>query len=120
MAAWAAVILTASNDSFSSDHSAGFLERVLGAFVSADVIAALNFLVRKGAHVVSYGILGALAYRAEKRIGLAMTIVLAVAVADEWHQSTTALRTGSPWDVALDLFGAAMAISLLVKTARSS
>lgn len=117
---WAAVILTASNDSFSSDNSAGFLERLLGGFLSADVIAALNFLARKGAHVVSYGILGALAYNAEKRTGVAMFIALIVAIADEWHQSTTMLRTGSPWDVLLDLFGAAIAITLLVRIARSS
>ena len=106
------MILLSSSDSFASTETGGVLARLLGPHVSAETLATINFLIRKAAHVVAYGILGALAWRAAGRAGVAMLIVLVVATVDEWHQSTTALRSGSPWDVLLDLAGAAIAISL--------
>jgi VanZ family protein len=112
VALWTAVILLSSSDSFASTETGGVLARLLGPHVSAETLATINFLIRKAAHVVAYGILGALAWRAAGRAGVAMLIVLVVATVDEWHQSTTALRSGSPWDVLLDLAGAAIAISL--------
>ena len=45
--------------------------------------------------------------------------MLAVATADESHQALSQARTGSPWDVALDLGGAALALALLAALLRS-
>lgn len=36
---------------------------------------------------------------------LALSMTLVVAILDEWHQSFDLSRTGTPWDVALDLTG---------------
>ena len=47
---------------------------------------------------------------------LAITLTLATAVLDEWHQAFDRARTSSPWDVALDVSGgiAFLAVALLV------
>lgn len=37
--------------------------------------------------------------------GLAVSMTLLTAILDEWHQSFDPTRTGTPWDVALDLAG---------------
>jgi VanZ family protein len=99
---WAAVILSASNDAFSSTHSQGWLATLLGRPIPHIV----NVVARKLGHLVAYGILGALAWRADRRVLVALWITLLVAATDEWQQSMTATRTGSPWDVLLDLGGA--------------
>jgi VanZ family protein len=103
---WAAVILSASNDTFSSNHSQSWLATLLGGEASA----ALNIAVRKLGHLFAYGILGALAWRADRRILVAVAVALLVGATDEWQQSTTLTRTGTPWDVLLDLCGAWLGI----------
>jgi VanZ family protein len=118
---WAAAILLASSDLFSADHSGGVLAALLGRFLSPAVFATVHFALRKCVHLVAYGILGALAFRAwrgdrpgwKARWALyALAIVLVVASVDEWHQSTIPSRTGTPVDVGIDLMGAAIAIAL--------
>ena len=99
---WAAVILSASNDSFSSGESERFLSRLLGG----PIPYALNVAIRKLGHVVAYAILGLFAWRAEPRLKVAIAIALLVAVLDEGKQAMTMTRTGTVWDVVLDLFGA--------------
>jgi VanZ family protein len=106
---WAAVILIASDDSFSSDNSRDWLAILFGRHSSE----ALNYAVRKLAHVVEYAILGALALRAGRRATLAVAVAIAVALIDETRQSFTMARTGSVWDVLLDTAGACAAIALL-------
>jgi len=106
---WAAVILSASNDGFSASESAGWLERLFGHSMPH----WLNVAIRKTGHVVVYGILAALAWRAERRVAIAMAVAALVAIADEYSQGLTATRTGSPWDVVLDLLGAAIAVAWL-------
>ncbi len=78
----------------------------------------LHFVIRKTGHVVAYGLLGWLDFRAVRgpRRGWtlawsAIAVVLAVAVAslDEYHQSFFASRTGVPTDVVIDGCGAALA-----------
>jgi VanZ family protein len=83
----------------------------------------IQFWIRKGAHVSEYALLGWLAFRAvslslalestlARVAALALALALAVAVTDEFHQSFLAERTSSPWDVAIDLSGALVAICL--------
>lgn len=98
---WTIVILWASNDTFSSGQSRGWLSMLVGQ----EVAEGVNIAIRKLGHVVAYGILGALTWRADRRVAIGMVVVLAVAVTDEWRQSLTISRTGTPWDVLLDVVG---------------
>lgn len=95
--AWAAVILFASGDSFSAANT--------GAVVGNELA---NVALRKLVHVVAYGILGILTWRAMPNFRIVLLIALAVAATDESRQATTMNRTGSPYDVVLDLGGAAL------------
>lgn len=104
---WAAIILAASNDRFSATNSRSWLERLLGR----DVPHAVNVAFRKAGHVAVYGVLGALAWRADRRVAVAMGISLAVAVMDEGNQAMTVTRSGSVLDVLLDGVGAGMAVA---------
>lgn len=72
--------------------------------------AFIEFLVRKGAHVVTFGALAIAAYIMVRRISIAFIITGILAVADEYHQSLTGGRTPTVHDVMLDSFGAAMAL----------
>ncbi|HEY0156550.1 MAG TPA: VanZ family protein [Thermoanaerobaculia bacterium] len=114
VALWAALILSASNDSFSADETGGFLARLFGG----EIPFVVHYAIRKGGHLVAYGILGALAFRANRRLAVAFVVVLLVAAIDETNQGMTRLRTGSVWDVLLDLAGAALAI-IAVPAARA-
>jgi VanZ family protein len=108
---WAAIILSASSDTFSSNHSQSWLTTILGHGISHSV----NIAIRKLGHLVAYGILGALAFRADRRILVAVAIALLIASIDEWQQSMTLQRTGTPWDVMLDLCGAWLGIVTIRK-----
>jgi VanZ family protein len=79
-------------------------------------------IVRRSAHLVEYGVLALLAFRAwrlslERDLlslaVLALALVLAVASADETRQSLSSARTGSARDVVWDLSGAVLALGLL-------
>jgi hypothetical protein len=74
-------------------------------------------LLRKTGHVLEYGILAWLWFRAlapAHRGGLAaFAISAAYAGLDEWHQAWTGRRAGSVVDVLLDGTAAAAALSLL-------
>ena len=92
---WAAVIFT-----FSSIPS---LSSGLGVW---------DTVLRKGAHVTEYAILGALLYRAVGREVLALAAGIAYAATDEFHQHFVRGRHASPVDVAIDAVG--LALGMLV------
>ncbi|HEV7764785.1 MAG TPA: VanZ family protein [Thermoanaerobaculia bacterium] len=104
---WAAIILSASNDTFSSGNSQSWLSTIFGR----EAAHALNVVVRKLGHVLVYAILGILAWRADRRMIVALAVAAIVAILDETKQSMTLLRTGSPWDVLLDLAGAWLGVT---------
>lgn len=104
---WAGLILLAATDLFSAQSTGGWLRSILGF----DPPRWLHFAIRKGAHLTVYAILAALAWRADHRWQVVMAIALAVAMTDETMQSFSMRRTGSPWDVGIDLIGAGLAIS---------
>lgn len=127
---WTAVILSASTDAFSSPNTGNVLERIAVWLIrhplAPATLDALNFLVRKCAHVTEYGILGALIFRALRgerpswNLRWAIVAVLltaGVASADEIHQTFTLLRTGTWHDVVLDTAGATLA-QLLIRAAQ--
>lgn len=103
---WAAIILLASNDSLSSSSTSGWFERTFGFAIGPWPHA----IIRKCGHLFEYGLLAVLAYRASKRLGIAVVVAMIVAILDETKQSMfTHTRTGSPWDVLLDTCGAFLA-----------
>jgi VanZ family protein len=69
-------------------------------------------VLRKGAHVAEYAILGALLYRALGREALALAVGIAYAATDEFHQRFVLGRHSSPVDVAIDAVG--LALGMLV------
>lgn len=96
-----------------------FLREVLG--LSPQVADAVNFLVRKGIHLGVYGSLalcaGLVAWQALGRRS-AMWVAglgwgLGHAILDETTQATTTVRTGSVYDVLLDLAGMSIALGVL-------
>ena len=87
---WAAVIFT-----FSSIPS---LSTGLGTW---------DTILRKGAHLTEYAVLGGLLYRALGREPLALAVGIAYAATDELHQYFVRGRHASPVDVAIDAVGVA-------------
>jgi VanZ family protein len=65
-------------------------------------------ILRKGAHITEYAVLGALLYRALQREALALATGIAYAATDELHQHFVGGRHGSPVDVAIDAVGLAI------------
>jgi VanZ family protein len=86
--AWAAVIFALS--------SVPSLSTGLGTW---------DTVLRKGAHVTEYAILGALLYRAFRREAPALATGIAYAATDELHQHFVRGRHASPVDVAIDALG---------------
>jgi len=69
-------------------------------------------VLRKGAHVTEYAVLGALLYRALGREAIALAAGIAYAATDELHQHFVRGRHASPVDVAIDAVG--LALGMLV------
>jgi VanZ family protein len=89
--AWAAVIFA-----FSSIPS---LSSGLGVW---------DTVLRKGAHITEYAILGLLLYRAVEREAPTLAAGIAYAATDELHQHFVRGRHASPVDVAIDAVGIAL------------
>jgi len=71
-------------------------------------LGAWDTVLRKGAHITEYAILGALLYRALGREALALAIGIAYAATDELHQHFVRGRHASPIDVGIDAVGLAL------------
>src|ERR1700754_4838517 len=104
---WAAIILSAANDSFSDDHTREELTRRLGRRPPEIV----NIVMRKSGHIVAYPLLGLLAWHARRAPGGALLIVFLVACTDEIMQAATLTRGGSVFDVLLDTSAALLALT---------
>jgi VanZ family protein len=72
-------------------------------------------ILRKGAHVTEYAILGLLLLRAVGREVPAFVIGVAYAITDEVHQRFVQGRHASPIDVAIDSAGILLGILLLAR-----
>lgn len=123
-------IIGLGGDSFSYEETSRLLDetyRRLFPWLSADQRTVAVFLTRKLAHVVEYGVFALLAFRAallSSRRGIgaallaALTMSLALASLDEFRQSFSSVRGGSPLDVLIDFGGAALALSMLLAVRR--
>ena len=95
---WAAVIFTLS--------SIPSLSTGLGTW---------DTILRKGAHLTEYGVLGGLLYRALGREALALATGIVYAATDELHQYFVRGRHASPVDVAIDAVGVAVGMLLWLR-----
>jgi VanZ family protein len=129
-AIWTCVILLASSDFFSATHSGVWVQTlittILGHPVPPAQFEAIHFFIRKSAHLMEYGILGALLFRAvrgDRRewraqwSAAAVLLAAVVASADEWHQTLIPSRTGTLSDFVLDTAGATVA-QILIRAAQ--
>jgi VanZ family protein len=71
-------------------------------------------VLRKGAHIAEYAVLGMLLLRALGSALPAFAIGVAYAVTDEIHQHFVHGRHSSPFDVAFDACGVALGLLLLL------
>lgn len=120
---WLLVIFSASTDLGSATQTSRFLIPFLQWIhpdISAATIALFQFALRKAAHLTEYAILAMLLLRALRHQvrgtfwrQAAIVFVLAglYAASDEFHQSFSPARTGSPIDVMIDCAGAALGIA---------
>ncbi|MEP6809309.1 MAG: VanZ family protein [Chthoniobacterales bacterium] len=128
---WLSLIFAASTDMMSAEHTSRIIAPFLHWLVSdiaPATIALVQLLVRKGAHVTEYAVLGALMARAF-RYGLKKTgthfvflvwLLCAVwAALDEFHQTFVASRTGSPIDVMIDAAGALLGVGVYWLSSRA-
>jgi VanZ family protein len=125
---WIAVIFGFSGDQFSKEATSPVLAQLLRWILpamSAETEQILQFLIRKGAHAFEYAVLAALAFQALgepsrpwRSAGLALVLVLGVAIVDETRQASSAARSGRFGDVGIDVAGGAMALYLLVGIGR--
>jgi len=69
-------------------------------------------VLRKGAHMTEYAILGALLYRALGRVLPSLALGILYAATDELHQNFVQGRHASPFDVAFDACGLAIGLAL--------
>jgi VanZ family protein len=71
-------------------------------------------ILRKGAHLTEYAILGLLLLRAVGRELPAFLVGISYAVSDEVHQHFVSGRHASPFDVAFDATGVALGLVVLL------
>lgn len=119
------VVLAVSIGVFSGDQGgaggmAEWLQRTFGW--EHEAAERVVVVARKGAHLVFYGLLGFSAARLLRSLRLgegmwlcALLVVLAHAVYDEARQLSTPGRTGSAWDVGIDLIGGLLGVWLALR-----
>lgn len=125
---WSVLLLLLSTALLSSQATgmglATFFYWLIGREAAPATIAVTNVVLRKLAHLVAYGTEGALMLRAARsgRTGRetrwmmqALGWTLLVASLDEFNQTFSPFRTGSPKDVLLDMTGAVLAVLLFRK-----
>jgi VanZ family protein len=129
---WLGAIFIGSSDLMSAEHTSRFLVpflRWLKPEISLETLAAIQFVVRKCAHLTEYAILALLFFRAVFRgthLKRSMSILcvsvwiacVLVAAADEFHQSFVESRGASAWDVMIDSAGAIFGLFIGLRFAR--
>lgn len=119
-----AVIFIASTGLGSAEHTSRFLVpflRWLRPDISPQTIAAIQFGIRKLAHLTEYAVLAILLLRAfrlqtrrsfSRQMVMVLFVAAAYAATDEFHQSFTPSRTASARDVMIDSCGALIGLAL--------
>jgi VanZ family protein len=129
---WAGIIWQFGSDAYSLDRTSRLLQPLIDWLLAGVDLATrlrIHAWIRKSAHFIEYAILALLAFRAallsaeSQRIGTAFWVALffvaTVAAADEFRQSLSTARTGSPYDVLIDVAGGLIGLlGVLVITRR--
>lgn len=108
-----------SGDEGGADGMVRFAMETFGlSYRQAEV---LIIVVRKAVHFFGYGVVALNAfYLADPRCNhrqaaiFGLAIALTMGIFDEWSQSAATNRSASPWDVGLDMLGAASFVSVSV------
>ncbi len=124
-----ALIFAASGDAMSFSHTARVIAPIVRWFwpdATWKAIWQIVLVIRKTAHVLEYGVLGVLVWRALRHFqppdcprwdwvlaAQATLLVMLYATTDEIHQCFVPTRQGSGFDVLLDTAGALSALVLL-------
>lgn len=124
VAAWAGMVWGLGADELSHTATSRYLEPLF-AWLLPDLTASekgqLLRFVRKFAHVFEYAVLAGLLLRAAmlswRRSAMlagsfALGAVTTMAVADEWRQAQSSVRTGSMADVAFDISGGVVVVAI--------
>ena len=122
---WMAVIFMLSHQStsISSGQSGVFVEQLHYIAPSVDQ-QLLTFLVRKGAHIFAYFVLGILTFNALWRVdlskfkfnypvGLSVIVCALYAVSDEFHQLFVSGRSGEIRDIMIDSCAAMIGVFII-------
>jgi VanZ family protein len=122
---WIGVIFLLSSGSGSTAATSRIIRPLLEFLfpaASEDSLQLMHFYIRKTAHFTEYAVLGYWALRAFTRgaIGFlkshfylsAFGLVGLVATLDEFNQGFISSRTGSIWDVVLDISGGIFAVAV--------
>ena len=122
---WMAVIFMLSQQpaSISSGQSGVFVEQLRHIAPSVDQ-QLLTFLVRKGAHIFAYFVLGILTFNALWRVdlsklkfnypvGLSIIVCALYAVSDEFHQLFVSGRSGELRDIMIDSCAAIVGVVII-------
>ncbi|MCP4905801.1 MAG: VanZ family protein [bacterium] len=132
VACWVGVIWVLGGDEFSLAETSRtiypWLEWLIGD-VDPGTRFKIFLAIRKSAHFVEYAILAILTFRAALLAAsrnhlatagwVALFLVATLATADEARQALSNTRSGSPYDVAIDVLGGALSIvGLIVITRR--
>ena len=131
VAIWAAVIWTLGGDDFSLTETSlmisPWIEWILGD-IDSRTKWKIFLAIRKSAHFVEYAILALLTFRAalisapRNQLAtagwIALFLVATLATADEARQAFSTARSGSPYDVLIDLTGGAFAVIGLLTIGR--
>ncbi len=123
---WIGVIFFLSSDQGSMAETSRFVGPILKFLfpnISEETLAVCHAFIRKTAHFTEYALLAFFAVRALARSSVAslrnlryllpLILVALVASMDEFNQSFESSRTGSGWDVLLDVSGGAAMMTIL-------
>jgi len=123
---WIGVILFASTSQASMSNTSRFIRPFLDFFfpnTPEETLVVYQGFVRKIAHLCEYTILALLAARAFSSSSVnflqrfwfaaSLALVFFIASLDEYNQSFNSLRTGSIYDVLLDVSGGLLMIIIL-------
>jgi VanZ family protein len=103
-------------------HIIAWFLRLFGVELQLETLFVINLIARKAVHVITYGVLSLLVFRALRDgesgwrlrwVLPALVISLGVAGIDEYRQTFYAERTGTAVDLLYDGAGAALAQLLL-------
>jgi len=115
---WAGVIFFLSSGQGSMTETSRFIRPLIAFFFPSappDTFLLVHAFIRKAAHFVEYAVLAFFAARALSNSSInvlrnywalfSFVLIVLVAAVDESNQSFNAARTGSIWDVFLDISG---------------